>query len=192
MSNKRLHQSHQVRVIGGKWRGQKINVIEQDGLRPTTDRVRETLFNWLALQIVNADCLDAFAGTGILGLEALSRDAKSVLAIEQSRHASHQIRNNVAHLKADNFQLIEADACAYLSTVESQFNIIFLDAPFAQPELLTSVLAIIIEQKLLHSQGFIYLELNKADLHHLDCFGSQIKWLKKKMAGQVCYALLSL
>jgi len=192
MANKKKNQSHQLRIIAGKWRGQKIDVIDHQGLRPTTDRIRETLFNWLALPIVNAHCLDVFAGSGVLGFEALSRDAKSVIAIERSEIVCKQIQKNASVLKADAFRLIETEAAEYLITAQDQFDVMFLDPPFAMPELLVIVLSIIIERKLLHHQGLIYLELSKVNLHYLDIFESQINWVKKKSAGQVCYALLSL
>ncbi len=185
-------RTHQIRIIAGKWRGQKINVIDQDDLRPTTDRVRETLFNWLALPIVQAQCLDAFTGSGILAFEALSREAKSVVALDNSPRAKQALIKNISHLKADNLKLIEQDTCAYLRTTSFTFDVIFLDPPYAHPNLMLDVLDIILKRDILKTNGLIYIEMAKKDLHMLDSLRQQFVWLKEKSAGQVCYALLSL
>ena len=94
--------SGQIRIIGGQWRGRKLPVPESPGLRPTTDRVRETLFNWLAPSMVDARCLDCFAGSGALGLEALSRYAGSTTLLEMERGVAQQLQKNLATLKASN------------------------------------------------------------------------------------------
>ena len=192
MAKRNTQQSHHLRLISGRWRGQKIKVIDQSDLRPTTDRVRETLFNWLALQITNADCLDAFAGSGILSFEALSRDAKSVVMIERSKQAINALKLNSDHLKADNINLIETDAISYLTDAKMSFDIIFLDPPFAQPDLLIKALTLINKRHLLRKNGVLYVEMAKKDLHMFDALACEMNWLKKKTAGQVCYALLTL
>lgn len=185
-------QAHRLRIIAGKWRGQKINIIAQDGLRPTTNRVRETLFNWLALPIVNADCLDAFAGSAGLTFEALSRGAKSLVCVEKSLAAGRAIKHNAAYLKADNLELIEQDICSYLRVSRQSFDIVFLDPPFSQAQLLIAVLEIIIQRQIMKKNGLIYIEMAKHDRHLLDSLKLDLVWLKEKTAGQVCYALLSL
>lgn len=189
---KKTKNTHQLRIIGGQWRGQKITVIDQDDLRPTTDRVRETVFNWLASSIVNAHCLDAFAGSGVLSFEALSREAKSVVTVEKSRQARLAIEKNIRHLKAKNIQLIEQDALVYLKETLLKFDVIFLDPPFSSPHLLLSALEIIAQRQLLEIKGMVYIEMSKTNLHMLDSLKIEISWLKKKMAGQVCYALLNI
>jgi len=190
--NKTAKRSHQLRIIAGKWRGQKINVIDQDDLRPTTDRVRETLFNWLALPIVNAQCLDAFAGSGILSFESLSRDAKSVITIEKSRSAVQALKENKVRLNAQQLELVEQDSVEFLKSTTSQFDVIFLDPPFAHPKLMIDALEIIKNKKLLKKNGLIYIEIAKHDLYLLESLRLEFEWLKEKTAGQVCYALLSL
>lgn len=192
MAKKKTQQSHHIRIIAGHWRGQKIKVIEQDDLRPTTDRVRETLFNWLSLSIINADCLDAFSGSGILSFETLSREAKSVVMVEKSRPAVNALKQNSAHLKASNISLEESDVIQYLSNTTNDFDVIFLDPPFAHPDLLIKALTLINNKRLIREKGVIYIEMSKHDLHMLDALNFEINWLKKKTAGQVCYALLSL
>jgi len=190
--NKAASRSHQLRIIAGKWRGQKIKVIDQDDLRPTTDRVRETLFNWLALPIVNAQCLDAFAGSGILSFESLSREAKSVISIEKSRLAVHALKKNKERLDASQLELIEQDSTDFLKQTPLQFDIIFLDPPFAQPKLIINSLEVIKNRQLMKKNGLIYIEMAKQDLHMMESLRHSFVWLKEKMAGQVCYALLSL
>lgn len=190
--NKASKQSHQLRIIAGKWRGQKVNVIDQDDLRPTTDRIRETLFNWLALPIVNADCLDAFAGSGILTFEALSREAKSVVSVEKSKQASNAIKQNAAHLKVEHWVLFEQDVANYLENTAQSFDIVFLDPPFSKPELLIYIMESILSHNIMKKNGLIYVEIAKKHRHMMDSFRQQFTWLKEKTAGQVCYALLRL
>ena len=107
--------SGQIRIIGGQWRGRKLPVPESPGLRPTTDRVRETLFNWLAPSIVDANCLDCFAGSGALGLEALSRYAASATLLEMERGVAQQLQKNLATLKASNAKVVNTNTLAFLA-----------------------------------------------------------------------------
>lgn len=189
---KSASKAHEVRIIAGKWRGQKVSVIEQNDLRPTTDRVRETLFNWLALPIVNARCLDAFAGSAILSFEALSREAASVVAVEQSRAACQAIKNSPHYIQSQNMTLIETNILHYLGETKESFDVIFLDPPFANVQLLVDALELIIARKLLATDGYLYVEMSTKDVDFLDAFQHKINWLKKKTAGQVCYALAHL
>lgn len=120
----------QVRIVAGQWRGRKLPVPEVEGLRPTGDRVRETLFNWLQSDISGSRCLDLFAGTGALGFESLSRYAKSVDFVEPHRVASAQIKSSLAELG----QVADVHQCtaeAFLASNNSTFDIIFIDPPFA-------------------------------------------------------------
>jgi 16S rRNA (guanine966-N2)-methyltransferase len=126
-----------LRIIGGQWRGRKLPVADLEGLRPTTDRVRETLFNWLAADLVGRHCLDLFAGTGALGLEALSRGAASCHFVERQRLAAELITAALDTLDgADRGTVIQTDAMRFLksesgSVVTPPFGLIFLDPPFA-------------------------------------------------------------
>ncbi|VAW45816.1 16S rRNA (guanine(966)-N(2))-methyltransferase [hydrothermal vent metagenome] len=136
---KKKHHSNvgQVRIIGGDWRGRKLSVLQSEGLRPTSDRVRETLFNWLQFEIAGATCLDVFAGSGTLGLEALSRGAKSTVFLELSVPVSKQLLSNLETLKSTNAQVIQGDSLLWLeSRFESggadKFDVVFVDPPFHQ------------------------------------------------------------
>lgn len=122
-----------VRVIGGHWRGTRLPVPLVDGLRPSGDRMRETLFNWLAPALPGARVLDAFAGTGVLGLEAVSRGAASAVLVERAPAAAQALRDSVARLDAqDRVQVVAADALAWLGTqADAVFDIAFVDPPFA-------------------------------------------------------------
>ncbi len=131
-------QTHTIRIIGGQWRGRKLPVGDENGLRPTGDRVRETLFNWLAPFLCGAKCLDAFAGTGALGLEALSRGAASVDFVESNARTAQQLRTNIAHIAASEGPLeahvIHSNITQWQSIGErvQAYDIIFLDPPFAE------------------------------------------------------------
>jgi len=111
------HSANQLRIIGGQWRGRKLRFADGEGLRPTMDRVRETLFNWLQNDIAGARCLDLFTGSGALGLEALSRYAAEVVMIDKNPQAIRMIRQNLELLKVDNAQLIKIDAADYLGSL---------------------------------------------------------------------------
>jgi 16S rRNA (guanine966-N2)-methyltransferase len=119
-----------VRIIGGRWRGKRIPVPDLPGLRPTPDRVRETLFNWLAPVIGGSGVLDLFAGTGALGLEAASRGAREVLLVERDRGAADRLRETAAALAPDRLAVVEADALAWLRSPSRPFDIVFLDPPY--------------------------------------------------------------
>jgi 16S rRNA (guanine966-N2)-methyltransferase len=121
-----------VRIIGGRWRGSKLPVPAQAGLRPTPDRVRETLFNWLAPVLPGSRCLDLFAGSGALGFEAASRGARRVLAIEREPRQVASLRDSAARLGGDGVEVLLGDALAWLRAAPVEtFDIAFVDPPFA-------------------------------------------------------------
>jgi 16S rRNA (guanine966-N2)-methyltransferase len=120
----------QLRIIGGQWRSRKLPIPEVDGLRPSSDRLRETLFNWLAPDIHGARSIDMFAGTGALGLEALSRGAHSCHFIELDRGAALQLEQNLKLLKAQNATIFRGDALSWRG--QERYDIAFLDPPFAK------------------------------------------------------------
>lgn len=123
--------SGQIRIIGGQWRGRKLPVPESPGLRPTTDRVRETLFNWLAPSIVDANCLDCFAGSGALGLEALSRYAASATLLEMERGVAQQLQKS-GDLKASNAKVVNTNTLAFLAQAGTPHHIVFVDPRFVK------------------------------------------------------------
>lgn len=151
-----------IRVIGGQWRGRRLPVVDSAGLRPTIDRVRETLFNWLMHDIVGARCLDLFAGSGVLGLESLSRGAEFVQFIESNDIVSKQLDENLS-LLADNTKLSISkvnctSAVTYLSNINNDlYDIVFIDPPF-QSELLAQSLTLLVENNWIADGTIIYLE----------------------------------
>lgn len=119
-----------LRIIGGEWRGRRIRFPSVPGLRPTPDRVRETLFNWLAPVIAGSRCLDLFAGSGLLGLEALSRGAAAAVFVEHDRVVAGALRRTVAALAPQRGTVIQADTLRLLAGTAQPFDIVFLDPPF--------------------------------------------------------------
>lgn len=123
---------NQVRIIGGRWRSRKVEFIAVPGLRPTPDRVRETLFNWLRDDVVGARCLDLFAGSGALGLEAASRGADYVVLVESDRQACEGLIRNGKLLQAAAVEIVGASVDAFLSGPSQVFDLVFLDPPFGR------------------------------------------------------------
>ena len=126
--------SHEIRIIGGQWRRTRLKVIDKPGLRPTPDRVRETLFNWLGQDLSAWRCVDAFAGTGVLGLEAASRGAAYVLMVEQDAVLVRDLQNNATRLKAGMVSVQRGDGVAALLRLSSgSVDLVFIDPPFDAP-----------------------------------------------------------
>ena len=176
-----------LRIIGGEWRSRRLSFPDVSGLRPTPDRVRETLFNWLQWQVPNARCLDLFAGSGALGLEALSRGAASVVMVEKHPTAVKALRDNIALLGANRVQLVHDDAFRYLQRETDAFDLIFLDPPFRK-DWLESVLEQIVTRALLKPDGMIYLEQEAEARTDWARFGLAI--YRQTQAGQVQSLLL--
>ena len=177
----------QLRIIGGEWRSRRLSFADAEGLRPTPDRVRETLFNWLAPIIDGARCLDPFAGSGALGFEALSRGAAEVVMLDKQRSTIKQLQDNLRLLHCERAELIHTDALSYLQqTAASPFDIVFLDPPYRQ-NLLTPCMDLLERQGWLKAEAYIYLELeSEAELPELP-----VNWQLRhsKKAGQVAYHL---
>ena len=130
-SKKNSKKAGSLRIIGGTWRSRRLPVADVAGLRPTPDRVRETLFNWLAAQTTEARCLDLFSGTGALGLEALSRGASHVTFVERSASAASMLRHNLITLSCDRAAVVQADALTWSQRPPKQaYDLVFLDPPF--------------------------------------------------------------
>lgn len=182
--------NQQVRIIGGEWRGRKLNFPEIEGLRPTPDRVRETLFNWLSAYVPGGRCLDMFSGSGALGFEALSRGAIHVTMIDNSAEVIHQLRQNIQELKSQHAELVTGSAVNWLETrtgdLEIQYDIVFMDPPFNKD--LAPLCCLLLEQKnLLADNAMIYVETEKemTDLQVPDNW----ELYREKTAGQVTYRL---
>ncbi|RXS43307.1 16S rRNA (guanine(966)-N(2))-methyltransferase RsmD [Idiomarina sp. 29L] len=176
------------RIIGGQWRGRRLPIADSPGLRPTTDRVRETLFNWLQWDIVDANVLDLFAGSGSLGFEASSRGAAQVTLVESENKVSKQLNDNVSLLQATGMEVVTASALSWLKTpTSSRYDIVFIDPPFRQG-LATSAIALLDEHSWLAPDNQVYLETEKEYELKLPQ-GWQL--LKEKTHGQVCFRLLT-
>lgn len=185
--NKKQIKSGFIRLISGKWRGKKLPVKDIAGLRPTTDRNKETLFNWLMHDIRDANCLDCFSGSGSLAFEALSRGAKNAVLLERDKQAAQQLRENLSSLQADNVKVIETDSITYLQQqAQQQFDIVFIDPPFNKG-LLQPCSVFLEENRYLAPSALIYIEM-EAQLSALE-LPSNWQLLKEKRAGQVIYQL---
>jgi 16S rRNA (guanine966-N2)-methyltransferase len=180
-------QAGRLRIVAGNWRSRLLDIADVEGLRPTSERVRETLFNWLSPVIQGAKCLDLYAGTGALGLEALSRGAASVVFVERSSVAARQLRRNIELLDARGATVLQQDALAYLrGDITQRFDVVFLDPPFAA-DLLDETCRLLQERGCLAGDAFVYLEqAAKARSPELPA-GWQL--VKDKKAGQVRYML---
>ncbi len=162
MSNRRKNAASggQVRIIAGQWRGRRLNFPDVEGLRPSGDRVRETLFNWLQEDIPDAHCLDLFAGSGALGFEAASRQAAKVVMVEQDTKAVYALRQHRDKLAASTVDIIHQDALNWLkktNSVDNTFDVVFLDPPFVS-NLLAEALRALEEGQWLAPDALIYCE----------------------------------
>jgi len=171
-----------VRIVGGAWRSRLLNVASVTGLRPTPDRVRETLFNWLGQDLDGLRCLDLFAGTGILGFEAASRGAAEVVLIERDAHAIDALHNAAKTLQAAQVEIVRGDAVRFLQSTHRKFDVVFLDPPYRQGwiERVSPLL-----DRVLDPDGWLYVE-SEAALTHVG--GWQV--VKQGHAGQVHFHLL--
>lgn len=174
-----------IRIIAGKHRGRKLPVMMAEGLRPTTDRVKETVFNWLMPYMHKANCLDCFAGAGSLGFEALSRGAEKITLVELNKSAFKQLQANKALLNADNLTVEQGDVLSVLAQQPKHtFDIVFIDPPFRQA--LVSKTAQLLTQGWLNNQALIYVEMESESEQPLP---NNWQLLKEKVAGQVAYRL---
>lgn len=178
----------QVRVVGGEWRGRKLPVPNAEGLRPTPDRVRETLFNWLQFSLAGKTCLDAFAGSGALTVEALSRGAAEVTAIERDIKVAKQLSELLAPLAGERLKLINADTLRWLTQEPPQaFQVVFLDPPFGHP-LLEPACQLLEERAWLAKDALIYIEQAKQQASSL-ALPSNWVLQKNKQIGEVHFSL---
>ncbi len=181
-------QPGRLRIVAGKWRSRLLDIADVPGLRPTSQRIRETVFNWLAPRIQGARCLDLFAGTGALGLEALSRGAHSTVFVERSPTAVAMLRDNIAMLDATGASVLQMDGNDYLRKAQDgPFEIVFLDPPFAA-DLLSNVCQLLAQKQLLADKGCVYLEQERSRAEPDLPESWQV--LKNKTAGNVRYMLV--
>ena len=189
---------NQLRIIGGQWRGRKLSFPTIDGLRPTPDRVRETLFNWLAAEIPGARCLDLFAGSGALGLEALSRGASHVDLVDSNSLAVQQLQQNLQLLNTHQATAWLDSAEGYLDRLsiaglskaeQNSYDLVFLDPPFRM-DLAEACIAKLTELQLFSPRSWVYLEMGSDEA--LPDIPSHWHLHREKTAGQVCYRLFAI
>lgn len=174
--------SNRVRIGGGEWRSRLLDFPDVPGLRPTPDRVRQTLFNWLGQDMHGRRCLDLFAGTGVMGFEALSRGAHEVVLVEKASAAVKAMQQNQRLLKAEQARILQQDAVQFLAANAQPFDVIFLDPPYQQgwlPKLLPLLPTHVAKD------GYLYVE---AEFALLDDEHWQVH--KQGKAGNVFYHLL--
>ncbi len=188
MANNSSNKRNRVRIIGGEWRSRVLQFPDAPDLRPTPDRVRETLFNWLQFSVVGMRCLDLFAGSGALGFEALSRGAAAVTALETDTAAASALRANAGLLGTDKMQVIQQDAVRWLSQpATQQFDLVLLDPPFAA-NLHEHCCGLLQQHGWLAPAARIYMEAGQS----LASFKLPAGWLldRHKQAGDVHYGLV--
>jgi 16S rRNA (guanine966-N2)-methyltransferase len=169
-----------IRIIAGEYRGRRILVTDRPGVRPTPDRVRETLFNWLGQSLHGLACLDLFAGSGALGFEAASRGAARVVMVEQDRAVFEVLKKTLGTLNARQVELVFDDAFAYLKKTKDSFDVVFLDPPFRQ-----NALPAVFRELKPQPGARVYVESSEP-------FAAGTAWreLRRARAGQVSYQLL--
>lgn len=174
--------NNSIRISAGVWRSRLIKFPDVDGLRPTPERVRQTVFNWLGQELTGKTCLDLFAGTGVFGFEALSRNAKQVVMVENARAAYQSLLQNQSLLKAERCQILQQDAMQFVTHNSHTFDIIFCDPPYHQGWL-AKLLPLLGQH--LSPNGLLYLE---AEFAIEACDNWQV--VKQNKAGNVYYHLL--
>jgi len=176
-----------LRIVGGGWRGRRVHFPDSPGLRPTPDRVRETLFNWLQFSLAGARCLDLFAGSGALGLEALSRAAREVVFVDEAAAVAESLREELERLDGTaRGRVLQTTAARYLATPGEPFDVIFLDPPFGQ-DALAQPIALIEAGGWIKPGGAVYLESGRQAGAPLLPAGWDL--VKSKSAGEVGYYL---
>ncbi|WWP01745.1 MAG: 16S rRNA (guanine(966)-N(2))-methyltransferase RsmD [Candidatus Dasytiphilus stammeri] len=176
-----------IRIIGGKWGGRKLPIYLNRNLRPTTHRVRETLFNWLSYEIPQAHCLDCYAGSGALSIEALSRHAASATLLELERNIVFQIKKNLVLLGTTKGKVIHTNTLSWLANQGAPFNLVFLDPPFNR-NFLELTIPLLEKHGWLADEAWIYVESN-VKIHQSLLIPENWELYRMNKAGQVYYNL---
>lgn len=179
-----MSSAGKIRIIGGQWRGRRLPVADRGELRPTPDRVRETLFNWLSGAVGGARCLDLFAGTGALGFEALSRGAAAAVMVERDRQLARQLETTRMLLAAAGAEIVHAEGLAWLAQRREPFDIVFLDPPF-YGDYVKKACAALVNSGHLTPSAYVYTETERGVAAPLP----GLKELKQALAGRVEYRL---
>lgn len=186
--NSRLEKpGNQIRIIAGSMRGRKIHFSDGEGLRPTLDRVRETLFNWVAPEIHGSYCLDLFAGSGALGFEAISRGAEFVKFVELNKIAASNIQNNLTLLELDNASVDQCSADDFLNNNNQLYDLVFLDPPYEKGHLQTIIEKI---RPILAKDGLLYVEQENSNSNFV--FPQNWNVLKSKSTGRFKFELATI
>ena len=179
--------TNQLRIIGGEWRGRKLRFPDAPNLRPTPDRVRETVFNWLAPMIQGARCLDLFAGSGALGLEALSRGAAFTTFVDSHKKVIQALLSHLELLNAnDRAEVRQMDGVKFLNEQATKYDLVFLDPPY-HLDLMQKVVPLLESNAWLNENAMLYLEIEKRQ--SLPELPDNWVPLKEKTAGEVNYFL---
>lgn len=183
----------QVRIIAGRWRGRKIAFPTNLSIRPTPDRVRETVFNWLSPYLNNRRCLDLFAGSGVLGFEALSRGASEIVFVDSEKtivhnlQKQHQIFNIESDRVVSSAEYVHSDGFTYLASLDTKFDLVFLDPPYLKNMIQPSI-QLLVEHNVMATDGLIYIEMAKEQ--QLPDIPDDWSVLKNKVMSQVaCYLI---
>lgn len=181
-------KKNSLRIVGGTWRSRRIQFADIPEIRPTPDRVRETLFNWLADRIEGARCLDLFAGSGALGFEAASRGASQVTQVDRDTSVAAMLESQKQALQARQVEIVCQDALDYVRQAKEPFDIVFLDPPFAT-DLDQQVLPVLLARGLVSPSGRVYVESPSGSVPELP---DSLHCIREKTAGQVRYRLYAL
>ena len=179
-----------VRIIAGQWRGRSIEFPNLKSLRPTPDRVRETLFNWLFPSIVGAKCLDLFAGSGALGFEALSRGAAYTVLIDNNARVCKQLKEQAQTLNANNICIVHQEATQFITDNQDSFDIVFIDPPF-NSKLASTLADMLLEHPMLNNQAMIYIEMPLSEKPNTSETWRGWNVVRSGKTSQVCYLLLT-
>ncbi len=182
----------ELRIIGGQWRGRKLSFADLNGLRPSGDRIRETLFNWLAPYLPGTTCLDLFAGSGALGFEALSRGAAQLYFVDSAAQVIQQLQQHRQTLNCSNADIIQADGLSWLKNHSTKsnggFDIVFLDPPFADDKL-AECFELLQLPGILKPSALIYFEASRDSI--LPALADSWTLHRHKKTGQIQYGLIS-
>ncbi len=179
-----------VRIIAGQWRGRNIEFPNLKSLRPTPDRVRETLFNWLSPCIVGAKCLDLFAGSGALGFEALSRGATYVVLVDNNACICKQLKKQAQILNANNIRIVHQEATEFIADNRDNFDLIFIDPPF-NSKLASTLADMLLEHPMLNNKAMLYVEIPLSEKPKTPETWMGWNIVRSGKTSQVCYLLLT-
>ena len=180
----------QLRIIAGSWRGRKLSFLDREGLRPTTDRVRETVFNWLQMDLPGSRCLDLFSGSGALGIEAASRGASKVVMVDNDEETINMLNRNIDLLSAQQVAAVYDNAINFVQNCDFMFDVVFIDPPY-KLNAIAQCCELLESKQCLSDHAKIVIECDASNDLSKDSNGLPDNWqcLKRKTAGQAGYHL---